>query len=62
MKFIFLFFLGLVSSFSFAQGVEITLLDEKTKEPIIGAQLFILETDQSFKTNDFGKIIIFEHI
>ena len=61
MKFIFLFFLGLVSSFSFAQGVEITLLDEKTKEPIIGAQLFILETDQSFKTNDFGIIIIFEN-
>jgi len=61
MKFIFLFFLGLVSSFSFAQGVEITLLDEKSKEPIIGAQLFILETDQSFKTNDFGIITIFEN-
>jgi hypothetical protein len=61
MKFIFLFFLGLISNFSFAQGVEITLLNEKTNEPIIGAQFFILETDQSFKTNDFGKITIFEN-
>ena len=34
MKFIFLLFLGLVSSFSFAQGVEITLLDSKSKKPI----------------------------
>ncbi len=58
MKFIFLFFLGLVSSFSFAQGVEITLLDSKSKEPIANAQVFVIETDQSFKSTEFGKISV----
>ena len=61
MKFLFLVFLISISSFSLSQGFEITLLDEKTKEPVIDAQFFILETDQSFKTNDFGKITIFEN-
>jgi len=58
MKFIFLFFLGLVSSFSFAQVVEITLLDSKSKEPIANAQVFVIETDQSFKSTELGKISV----
>ena len=61
MKFIFLFFLGLVSSFSFAQGVEITLLDSKSKKPIQQGLFFIIETDQSYKTNELGKIAVSEN-
>ena len=61
MKFVLTIFLGLVATFSFAQGVEITLLDSKSKEPIQQALLFIVETDQSFKTNDLGKIVVAEN-
>ena len=61
MKFIFLFFLGLVSSFSFAQGIEITLLNSKSNQPIPQGLFFIIETDQSYKTNEFGKIAVSEN-
>jgi iron complex outermembrane receptor protein len=58
MKSIFLFFLCLASSSFFSQGVEITLLDSKSKDPIANAQVFVIETDQSFKSSEFGKLTI----
>jgi len=58
MKSIFLIFLCLASSSFFSQGVEITLLDSKSKDPIANAQVFVIETDQSFKSSEFGKLTI----